>query len=149
MKSGSTTSAKAKRESVERKSAASQKGSQSRTEAPLRLKASGPLLFLGLSSASKAAKIDGLPRLSSPGARPLPRTRRLSGPRLAWTEAVTQLHDQSVANSVYQDMREHFTEAEVAKATLAIVEINCWNRLNIAFRRPAGTYKTRVQLGET
>ena len=63
---------------------------------------------------------------------------------LAWTEAVTLLRDQDVPDEVYALALSQFSEGDLAKLTLAIVEINCWNRLNVAFRTPAGSYKPRV-----
>jgi len=60
---------------------------------------------------------------------------------LAWAEATTNLHDGHVTDEVFEAARKHFSEQEIADLTLAVVEINGWNRLNIAFRTPAGTYQ--------
>ena len=60
---------------------------------------------------------------------------------LAWTEAVTRLADGRVRDEVFEEARRHFTDAELANLTLDVVAINGWNRLNIAFRAPAGTYQ--------
>jgi AhpD family alkylhydroperoxidase len=65
---------------------------------------------------------------------------------LAWTEAVTKLDNREVPDAVYDEAKAAFSEAELAKLTLAIVEINCWNRLNVAFRTVPGGYKPRVQV---
>ena len=65
---------------------------------------------------------------------------------LAWTEAVTILENREVPDAVFAEARSQFSESELAKLTLAVVEINCWNRLNVAFRTPAGTYKPRVSV---
>ena len=65
---------------------------------------------------------------------------------LAWTEAVTLLRDQDVPDDVYALALSQFSEGDLAKLTLAIVEINCWNRLNVAFRTPAGSYKPQVKV---
>jgi len=54
---------------------------------------------------------------------------------LEWAEAVTKLTDQNVPDETYRIAREQFTEAEMANLTLAIVAINGWNRLNIAFQK--------------
>jgi len=40
--------------------------------------------------------------------------------------------------------RKEFTEAELTQLTLAIVAINGWNRLNVAFHTPAGGYKSTI-----
>jgi len=60
---------------------------------------------------------------------------------LEWTEAVTRLEHQDVPDAVYERARAEFTEDELVGLTLAIVAINGWNRLSIAFRRPAGDYQ--------
>jgi AhpD family alkylhydroperoxidase len=60
---------------------------------------------------------------------------------LAWTEAVTNLHDGHVSDAVYDQVRSHFSEKELADLTWAIAAINTWNRVMIAARVDAGTYK--------
>ena len=60
---------------------------------------------------------------------------------LAWTEAVTLLRDQQVPDGVYQQALSQFSEAELANLTCAVVAINSWNRMNVAFRTPAGSYQ--------
>ncbi len=60
---------------------------------------------------------------------------------LAWTEAVTKLAGQEVSDAVYDEAHRHFDDAELANLTLAIIAINGWNRLNVAFRTPAGNYQ--------
>jgi len=60
---------------------------------------------------------------------------------LAWTEAVTRVAESRVPDAVYEQARRHFSEKELVDLTLAIVAINGWNRVNIAFRTVAGTYQ--------
>lgn len=62
---------------------------------------------------------------------------------LEWTEAVTLVAEGHVPDDVYERVHPHFTDEELANLTLAIVTINSWNRLNVAFRTPAGNYKPR------
>ena len=57
------------------------------------------------------------------------------------TEAVTVIAHSHVPDEVYEQARQHFTDDELAKLTLAIVSINGWNRLNIAFRTAPGGYQ--------
>ena len=54
---------------------------------------------------------------------------------------MTNLRDGHVPDEVYGRVRQAFTEKELADLTFAIAAINCWNRLNIAARTPAGTYR--------
>ena len=60
---------------------------------------------------------------------------------LAWTEAVTRLRHGHVPDAEFENARRFFSEKELADLTLAVVAINGWNRLNIAFHAPAGTYQ--------
>jgi len=60
---------------------------------------------------------------------------------LAWAEAVTRLSDGQVSDEVYAQVRSQFSEEEIVNLTLAVVTINSWNRLNIAFRTVAGSYQ--------
>ena len=60
---------------------------------------------------------------------------------LAWTEAVTRVADTHAPDDVFELARKHFSEKELVDLTLAIVAINGWNRLAIAFRTVPGTYQ--------
>jgi AhpD family alkylhydroperoxidase len=60
---------------------------------------------------------------------------------LEWTEAVTRVADGQVPDAVYEAVRPHFSEKELADLTLAIATINAWNRLSIAARLTPGTYQ--------
>lgn len=59
---------------------------------------------------------------------------------LAWTEAVTTLKDGVVPEETYREVLAEFGEAGIADLTVAIVAINGWNRLNIAFDMEVGHY---------
>jgi AhpD family alkylhydroperoxidase len=63
---------------------------------------------------------------------------------LAWTEAVTRISETHVPDSVYKDARKHFTDAELVALTMAVITINGWNRLAIAFRLTPGAYQAAV-----
>ena len=60
---------------------------------------------------------------------------------LEWTESVTRIGDTHAPDEVYEIVRREFEETELVALTFAIVSINCWNRLAIPFRVPAGTYQ--------
>ncbi|MGH7117698.1 MAG: carboxymuconolactone decarboxylase family protein [Acetobacteraceae bacterium] len=55
---------------------------------------------------------------------------------LAWTEAVTLVADGHVPDAVYAKARQEFSEKELVDLTYAVIAINCWNRINVAFRTP-------------
>ena len=60
---------------------------------------------------------------------------------LAWTEALTRLQEHGVPDAVYAEARAHFDEKALVDLSLAIVAINGWNRLSMAFRVPSGSYQ--------
>jgi AhpD family alkylhydroperoxidase len=60
---------------------------------------------------------------------------------LAWTEAVTILSHGHVPDALYEQVRTHFTENDLADLTLALAAINAWNRLSIAGRLVPGAYQ--------
>ena len=62
---------------------------------------------------------------------------------LAWAETVTRVAETHVPDEAFEHARQHFTEKELVDLTLAIVAINGWNRLAIAFRKVPGTYQIR------
>lgn len=60
----------------------------------------------------------------------------------AWAEALTKLNGV-VPDDIYETALEQFTEEELIDLTVAVITINGFNRLNLAFPNPAvvGTYK--------
>lgn len=60
---------------------------------------------------------------------------------LAWTEALTLVASSQVPDGVYGEVRARFTEAEIVELSMAIVAINGWNRLMVAFRAPPGGHE--------
>jgi AhpD family alkylhydroperoxidase len=58
---------------------------------------------------------------------------------LAWAEAVTLVGREEVSDAVFADARRHFSDRELVDLTLAIIAINGWNRLSIAFGTVPGT----------
>jgi AhpD family alkylhydroperoxidase len=67
---------------------------------------------------------------------------------LAWTEAVTLVHQGHVPDDVYEEARQRFSEEELVNLTLAVVTINGWNRLAIAFREVPGEYQPAARKTE-
>lgn len=60
---------------------------------------------------------------------------------LAWTEAVTRIAESRVSDEAYEAAKKYFTDKELVNLTLAITQINVWNRFNVAFRNVAGSYQ--------
>lgn len=61
---------------------------------------------------------------------------------LAWTEAVTLVSEDHVPDGVYEEALKSFTEKELVDLTLAVIAINGWNRLNVAFKKVPGDYQS-------
>jgi AhpD family alkylhydroperoxidase len=64
---------------------------------------------------------------------------------LAWTESVTNVSTTHVPDDVHDHARKVLGEADLVALTWAVVAINAWNRLAVAFRAPVGTYTARKQ----
>jgi len=60
---------------------------------------------------------------------------------LAWAEAVTKITDGNVPDEIYAAAKQQFSELELIDLTMATITINGYNRINIAFRTPAGDYE--------
>lgn len=61
---------------------------------------------------------------------------------LAWAEALTRLNHNDVPDDVYNAATAQFNDQEMIDITMAIITINSYNRINIAFRTPAGAYQS-------
>ena len=57
---------------------------------------------------------------------------------LAWAEALTQIGG-GVADALYASVRQHFSESEIVDLAFAVVAINGWNRLSIAYANVPGS----------
>jgi AhpD family alkylhydroperoxidase len=63
---------------------------------------------------------------------------------LAWTEAITNIQQGHASEDVYVEARTQFSEEELVKLTYAIIQINSWNRIAIAFRPEVGGYQPQA-----
>jgi AhpD family alkylhydroperoxidase len=53
---------------------------------------------------------------------------------LAWVEDVTLIADRRAGKAAYDGLAPHFSAEEIGWLTLAIVQINAWNRIAISSR---------------
>lgn len=60
---------------------------------------------------------------------------------LAWTEAITNIQQGHAPDALYEEVRREFSEEELARLTVAVAQINTWNRIAIAFRAQPGIYQ--------
>ncbi|TLX57300.1 carboxymuconolactone decarboxylase family protein [Stutzerimonas nosocomialis] len=59
---------------------------------------------------------------------------------LAWAEANTLL-PQGVDQALFDEVRRHFSEPQLANLTLAVAAINAWNRFGVSFAPVPGSYQ--------
>ena len=62
---------------------------------------------------------------------------------LDWTEKLTLISTNDVPESLYEAVREHFSEEELVNLTLAVNAINSWNRMAISMRVVPGSYQRK------
>lgn len=62
---------------------------------------------------------------------------------LLWTEKLTLLSIDHVPDEVFEEVRRHFSETDLANLTLAIALINAWNRFGVGFRDVPGHHTPR------
>lgn len=60
---------------------------------------------------------------------------------LEWAECLTLVSQTHVPDEVYDIVKKQFSEKEIIDLTMAVVAINGWNRISIAFRTTPGTYQ--------
>lgn len=63
---------------------------------------------------------------------------------LAWTEAVTRIPASQVEEELFRLARDAFGERGLIDLTMAVVAINGWNRLAVAFGSGLGAYRVAV-----
>lgn len=60
---------------------------------------------------------------------------------LAWAEALTKINGGLVPDELFSEVSQHFSELEMVDLTMGVIAINSYNRINIAFGAPVGTYE--------
>ena len=58
---------------------------------------------------------------------------------LEWTEVLTRLPEHGVPDAIYDAVRAHLSDKEIADLTFSVMVINGWNRLSIAFQAVPGS----------
>jgi AhpD family alkylhydroperoxidase len=62
---------------------------------------------------------------------------------LAFAEHLTKMPDDESIDPLHEELLKHFSKQEIASITLAIVQINSWNRIVRSFGTVAGNYQVR------
>jgi AhpD family alkylhydroperoxidase len=65
---------------------------------------------------------------------------------LRWCEEVTRIEQTHAGDDAYAELASVFSEAEIVALTYAVVSINGFNRLAIAFRQPVTEQRPPVRL---
>jgi AhpD family alkylhydroperoxidase len=60
---------------------------------------------------------------------------------LAFAEAVTLVDRKEVGDNLYNELSKYFSKEEIADLTVAVAQINSWNRINKTFRTLPGNYR--------
>jgi AhpD family alkylhydroperoxidase len=55
---------------------------------------------------------------------------------LNWAEAVNALPHRVTTDEEFKEVREHFSDAQIADITFVVAAIRCWNMLNATFHMP-------------
>ena len=62
---------------------------------------------------------------------------------LAFAERLTYMRPDESSEDIHDELSEHFSKQEIALLTLAIIQINSWNRLTRSFGTVAGNYQVK------
>jgi AhpD family alkylhydroperoxidase len=63
---------------------------------------------------------------------------------LAFAEYLTHMPAEQHSDTIHDDLSKHFSKEEIANLTMAVIQINSWNRLT----RSAGTVAGRYKVGD-
>lgn len=62
---------------------------------------------------------------------------------LEFAEALTLLPEKGVDDIIYEKLTKHFSKQEIASLTLAVAQINSWNRIVNCFKLTPGNYQVK------
>ncbi|MEI3789991.1 MULTISPECIES: carboxymuconolactone decarboxylase family protein [unclassified Chryseobacterium] len=60
---------------------------------------------------------------------------------LLWAESLTSLNGKEIPDEIYSEVSRYFSETEMLDLTMAVIAINSYNRINIAFGADVGAYQ--------
>jgi AhpD family alkylhydroperoxidase len=64
---------------------------------------------------------------------------------LAFAETLTHLPQEVHSDNIHDELSKHFSKQEIAVLTLAVVQINAWNRIVRSFGNVPGHYKVPAE----
>lgn len=62
---------------------------------------------------------------------------------LAFAETLTHMAGEENSDAIHNELQKYFSKAEIANLTLAVTQINSWNRLVRSFGTVPGKYKVK------
>src|SRR5687767_6502273 len=60
---------------------------------------------------------------------------------LAFAEHLTHMHPEQHSDDIHDELLKYFSKEEIANLTMAVIQINSWNRKVRSFGSVAGRYK--------
>jgi AhpD family alkylhydroperoxidase len=60
---------------------------------------------------------------------------------LAFAEVLTHMPAEQHSDAIHDELSNYFSKEEIANITMAVIQINSWNRLTRSFGTVAGKYK--------
>ena len=63
---------------------------------------------------------------------------------LAFAEILTHMPSEEHSDAIHDELKKHFSKQEIANLSLAIAQINTWNRLVRSFGSVPGKYKVKA-----
>lgn len=64
---------------------------------------------------------------------------------LAFAEHLTHMAPEEHSHAIHDELLKHFTKEEIANLTMAVIQINSWNRLTRSFGSVPGKYKVNAR----
>lgn len=68
---------------------------------------------------------------------------------LEFTEVLTKMPADENSDHIHDKLNKYFSKQEIANLTLAVIQINSWNRLVRSFGTIPGKYKVQVKAAQT
>ncbi len=67
---------------------------------------------------------------------------------LAFAEILTRLPEEENSDHIHDELAKYFSKQEIAYITLAVAQINLWNRVVRSFGPTPGTYEVKEKVRE-
>lgn len=68
---------------------------------------------------------------------------------LAFAETLTRLPEEENSDHIHDELSKYFSKQEIAYITLAVAQINLWNRIVRSFGSTPGSYEVKEKVRET